>query len=124
MFRLKVKGGFAAAHQLRDYGGNCENLHGHNWKVEITVSSHRLNEKGMVIDFRRLEEILEEILGHLDHKNLNELPPFQELNPTSENICRWLYGEIEKRLSPEGIRLERVTVGESDDYEATYISEL
>jgi 6-pyruvoyltetrahydropterin/6-carboxytetrahydropterin synthase len=124
MYVLTIKSDFAAAHQIRGYQGACENLHGHNWKVELTITASKLNELGIVIDFREMQRILDEVLDQLDHKNLNELTPFRKTNPTSENICYWLFQELEKRLSSPGIKLDKVTVRETDKYAATYCREI
>ncbi len=98
MFYIKVKGYFSSAHNLRNYEGSCENLHGHNWVVEVTLKGKRLDQTGMLFDFREAREYLSEILGYLDHRYLNDLPPFKEVNPTSENIARYIFKELERRL--------------------------
>ena len=88
MFRLQIEDSFAAAHQLRGYRGKCENLHGHNWRVRILVSVERLDGIGMLVDFGELKTILRRGLASLDHAFLNETPPFEKVNPTSENLAR------------------------------------
>jgi len=118
-YTLWVKASFAAAHRLREYEGNCERLHGHNWKVEAAVESDRLDSRGMAIDFRAIKTALQGILDRLDHGYLNDIPPFTEENPSSENLARYLYDELE-RVIPEPARVCRVVVWESEDARAEY----
>jgi len=118
MFEVMVKGGFSAAHQLREYPGKCEALHGHNWTVEVTVRSGKLNELDMVMDFTELKESLGKVLGRLDHKLLNELKPFDKLSSTSENVAKYVFDEMRKTLS--AYEIAWVRVWESDDSAATY----
>ena len=118
-YTLYVKASFAAAHRLREYEGNCERLHGHNWKVEAAVESDRLDSRGMAIDFRAIKTALHGILDRLDHGYLNDIPPFTEENPSSENLARYLYDELE-RVIPEPARVCRVVVWESEDARAEY----
>ncbi len=120
MYRLKILSGFDAAHQLRGYKGKCENLHGHNWKVEVNVLSESLNEIGIAIDFKELRRITKEVLSLLDHSFLNQIPPFDKINPSSENIAQWLYSELKEKLQNYPVVLESVTVWESDYAAATY----
>jgi 6-pyruvoyltetrahydropterin/6-carboxytetrahydropterin synthase len=116
---LTVKADFAAAHRLREYDGNCERLHGHNWLVEATVTSTELDACGMAVDFRLLKGALREILERLDHGYLNEIPPFTEINPSSEHIARHIFEEMERRI-PAPVRVSGVTVWESADARAEY----
>lgn len=118
-YALTVRSSFAAAHRLREYEGNCERLHGHNWHVEVRVESESLDSQGMALDFRVMKGALAEILSHMDHKFLNEIPPFDARNPSSENIARHIYEEMEGRIPPP-VRLARVTVWESEDAWAEY----
>jgi 6-pyruvoyltetrahydropterin/6-carboxytetrahydropterin synthase len=131
MYELTIISDFAAAHNLRQYEGECENLHGHNWKVEVTVTSKGLNKIGLAVDFKVLKKISEGILEKLDHKYLNEIPPFNKENPSSENIAQYIYKEFEKALSNPpipplqkggkgGLKVVRVKVWESDNAAATY----
>ena len=122
MFLLTVEDTFASAHQLRGYKGKCENIHGHNWKVVLTVKGKKLNDIGLLIDFHDLKKILKDILTDLDHKNINEVPPFNEINPSSENIAQYIYNEIDKVLikNYNGINTEAVTVWESTTSRCTY----
>ena len=120
MFEVAIEVWFSAAHSLRHYRGKCEELHGHNWKVEVTTMREDLDEIGMVIDFKILKEKTREIMELLDHHYLNELQPFTEQNPSSENIARYLYGELRTALQEEKVKLSRVTVWESEGAKATY----
>ena len=113
-YTLKVSADFAAAHQLRDYPGACSRLHGHNWRLEVEVSSSRLDELGMVIDFRRIRQEARAVVERLDHAFLNEIPPFDEINPTAENIAAHLYREIDARIRTDERRVESVTLWETD----------
>lgn len=116
MYKIKVEAHFSAAHKLRGYRGKCEELHGHNWKVEARVSSDRLDKAGMVMDFKDLKSGLNKILEKLDHKYLNNIPYFKKTNPTSENIASYIY----ERLKPQVGILSSVTVWESENACATY----
>ena len=120
MFRLKIHTYFAAAHCLRNYQGDCENLHGHNWRVEVAVAAKELDKAGLGIDFKILKAETNDLLKTLDHKYLNELPPFVELSPSSENIARYLYKELSRRLNSDNVKVEMITVWESEYANATY----
>jgi 6-pyruvoyltetrahydropterin/6-carboxytetrahydropterin synthase len=117
---LTVRSEFAAAHRLREYEGNCERLHGHNWKVEATVCSDELDRRGMAVDFRAVKTALGSVLSGLDHGYLNEIPPFDgKWNPSSENIARYIFEGVEGKI-PAPCRLHSVTVWESADAKAEY----
>jgi len=118
MFEVKITRDFAAAHRVEDYPGNCERLHGHNWKVEVVARASALDGLGMVLDFRRLKELTDHVLEHLDHQYLNEIEPFTVLNPTAENIAKYIYDEISKD-SP----VHRVNVFETETSVASYFKE-
>jgi 6-pyruvoyltetrahydropterin/6-carboxytetrahydropterin synthase len=121
MFSVAVKMRFSAAHYLREYEGNCEKLHGHNWTVELVCQSNKLDNIGMVLDFRLLKKALGEVLGKLDHSFLNELEPFKSVNPSSENIARYIWNEVAASLTADGaISLMSVKVWESEDSWAEY----
>ena len=120
MYELMIETQFAAAHQLRGYKGKCEELHGHNWRVQVTVNSDKLNDIGMVIDFHELRAITNEAISSLDHAFLNEVFPFTERNPSSENIAKWLYDSIKKKLAHNNIKVFSVTVWEAETASATY----
>lgn len=119
MFYLQVEDDFAAAHQLREYKGRCENLHGHNWRVKARVKGPQLDACGMLVDFGILKRLLKECLDELDHRFLNEKPPFDTINPTSENLARHLYRELGSRL-PNGVTVHDITVWESEKCAAIY----
>jgi 6-pyruvoyltetrahydropterin/6-carboxytetrahydropterin synthase len=119
-YYLTVKAEFAAAHRLREYEGNCERLHGHNWKVEATVAASELDGRGMAVDFRAVKNALGAVLSLLDHGYLNEIPPFDEKwNPSSENLARFIFEGMEGSFSAP-CRLRSVTVWESPDAKAEY----
>ena len=121
MFEITIETSFSAAHNLREYHGKCEALHGHNWKVEITAAADELDRQGMVIDFVEFKRRAREVIEALDHKYLNEIPPFDALNPSSEHIARHLFDEVDRRLPPPGPRVVRVRVWESPTSSATYL---
>jgi 6-pyruvoyltetrahydropterin/6-carboxytetrahydropterin synthase len=120
MYELTIETGFASAHQLRGYKGKCEKMHGHNWKVQISVTAERLNEIDLVIDFHDLKRVANEVVSPLDHAYLNEIFPFTEKNPSSENIAKWIYDSMNKKLSEDNVRVSSVTVWESDTASASY----
>ena len=120
MFELMIETNFASAHQLRGYKGKCERVHGHNWKVQVYVLAERLNEIDITIDFHDLKKMTEEIVGQLDHSFLNDIFPFTEKNPSSENIAKWIYDSLRKRIDNDDISLSAVTVWESETASATY----
>ncbi len=123
MFELMVENSFSSAHQLRGYKGECEKLHGHNWKVQVHVVAERLNEIDMAIDFHELKGLVGEVIAPLDHGFLNELFPFTEKNPSSENIAKWIFDSLKKKVNDGNLRLSAVTVWESETTSATYFEE-
>lgn len=120
MYELMVEAQFAAAHQLRGYKGKCENLHGHNWRVQVVVNVERLNEIGLGIDFHEIKKITNDAISALDHSVLNDIFPFTEINPSSENIAKWLYDSINKKMVDKDVGVSSVTVWESETASATY----
>jgi len=120
MYKLTIRTSFAAAHCLIHYQGDCENLHGHNWRVDVTVTARELDKAGLGVDFKILKGETNALLKSLDHKYLNELPPFLELSPSSENIARYLYHELGQKLNNANIKVVEITVWESDAASATY----
>ncbi len=120
MYEVKIKGDFAAAHNLRDVGGKCEFLHGHNFIVEVTVESETLDAQGMVIDFRVLKSKLNRILEALDHRYLNENPAFQEKNPSAENLAVYICNELAAQIDQGPVRVRQVSIWESENSRATY----
>jgi len=122
MFELKVVAHFAAAHQLKMVAKKCENLHGHNWKIEICVAGKTLNDAGVIVDFGELKQHVSEIMGRLDHKFLNELDYFDDHNPpSSENIARYIANSLQTILNDSRVKVVRVTAWESEDACATYL---
>ena len=113
-YTLRVLTEFAAAHSLRGYSGSCSRLHGHNWKLEVEVRSGTLDDIGMAVDFREIKRIARGVTDELDHRYLNELEPFTEVNPTAENIAAHCYREIGRRLNGPGLAVSAVTVWEND----------
>jgi 6-pyruvoyltetrahydropterin/6-carboxytetrahydropterin synthase len=120
MYEVKIKADFSAAHNLREVGGKCESLHGHNFAVEVAVESEALDEGGMVIDFRLLKAKTKEVLDTLDHRYLNELPFFRTQNPSSENLAAYIFSEVSRRIDQGSRRVRRVSVWESETSRATY----
>lgn len=120
MYRLKIITSFAAAHCLINYQGDCENLHGHNWKVEVLVTAKELDKAGLGIDFKVLKQEANAFLKTLDHKYLNELSPFINTSPSSENLARYIYGELSLKLNSDTVKVETITVWESDFASASY----
>lgn len=120
MFELMVETTFSAAHQLRGYKGKCEQVHGHNWKVQAHVVAERLNEIDIAMDFHDIKKLLNEVIEPLDHSFLNDIFPFTEKNPSSENIAKWIFDSLNKKLPNEHIQVSAVTVWESDTVSATY----
>lgn len=119
MYELSIETQFAAAHQLRGYKGKCENMHGHNWRVQVSISSEKLNDIGIVMDFHDLKDITNEVISPLDHTLLNEIFPFTEINPSSENIAKWIFESLHKQLN-DIVKVNTVTVWESENSSATY----
>jgi len=119
MYELRVESGFAAAHSLRGYQGNCEQLHGHNWKVEVRLAVEGLDELGLAMDFREVKKLLKEVLEGLDHTHLNELQPFRSENPSTERLASYIFQELAARL-PAEVTLTEVTAWESPGSAATY----
>jgi 6-pyruvoyltetrahydropterin/6-carboxytetrahydropterin synthase len=123
MFRLTIKTGFAAAHNLINYQGDCENLHGHNWKIEVTITARELDHAGLAIDFKVLKRETNLLLDELDHKYVNQHEFFQNISPSSENIARYLYQQLSLRLNNSNVTLVRIGVWESDNACAEYYEE-
>ncbi len=120
IYEIYVKDHFAAAHALRGYNGNCSNMHGHNWDVEAYIQCTKLNKLGIGIDYRDVKEIVKDVLSKLDHTNLNEVAEFGSINPTSENISKFLYNELSRRLNTELIKVAKVMVFESPGCGSSY----
>ena len=121
MFELKIIADFAAAHQLKMVAKKCENLHGHNWKIEVCVAGERLNDAGVLMDFGEIKAHLSDIMASLDHKFLNELEYFNVDNPSSENIAQYIAKSLQKEIDGSAMKVARVTAWESDSACATFI---
>ena len=120
MFVLKIVTDFASAHSLRDYPGDCSRLHGHNWQVEVMVSSQVLDESGIAIDFREIKRQAKVVVKRLDHQYLNEIKPFDVLNPTAENIVKYLFDEIGVLINNKDVIVKEVTIWETPRSAVTY----
>lgn len=122
IWRLTVRSDFAAAHALRNYCGKCENIHGHNFAVEAVVEGDKLSEDvEILLDFKVMKTELKAVLEMLDHKDLNTTAPFDKMNPSSENLARFIYQELGKRLVEHGVRVHSITVSEKAAQSATYL---
>jgi 6-pyruvoyltetrahydropterin/6-carboxytetrahydropterin synthase len=120
MFEIRVEKTIACAHRLTDYNGPCEELHGHNYRIEVAYSGTELDRAGMLVDFGDIKKALASILGSLDHKYLNELPAFRDLSPSAENIARYIFLELKKTPLPGGGALSSVAVWETPTQVAIY----
>ena len=120
MYEVTIKTGFAAAHQLRLYDGKYENLHGHNWTAQVTVEADELDPIGVGIDFVKLKAMVEKNLSELDYHNINDVPPFDEQNPSAENIARWLFLKLKVEVNTNSTRIKRVEIFEMEGCGASY----
>jgi 6-pyruvoyltetrahydropterin/6-carboxytetrahydropterin synthase len=120
MFDIFIETHFAGAHHLREYPGNCEKPHGHNWKVQVTVRATQLDQLGMGIDFKVLKKIVNQAVDELDHRDLNEHPAFVTQNPSSENISVYLFDQLKPNLNHERYQLYSVTVYETETSGLSY----
>ncbi|VAW88356.1 6-carboxy-5,6,7,8-tetrahydropterin synthase [hydrothermal vent metagenome] len=120
LYTLKITLDFAAAHSLRDYPGNCSRLHGHNWKVEAEVVATHLNDVGMGVDFKTIRTATREIAERLDHQNLNDISPFDKINPTAENIAAYFYNELAKILNDDRVKVSSITIWETERASVRY----
>jgi len=123
-YEVMIERNFSSAHQLRGYKGKCENLHGHNYKIEIFARGEELNNIGLLIDFGDLKSAADEIVNYLDHRNINELPPFdEELNPSAENLARYILEYIASRIDDGRVQVYKVRCYETPTSIATYQTE-
>jgi len=122
-YTLKVVTDFAASHALRNYEGACQRLHGHNWKVEVEAKAYQLNDAGMAVDFKAIKSATNQVLDGLDHYHLNDISPFDKINPTAENIAGFLYKEISKLINDNSVSVSSVTVWETERACARYSEE-
>jgi 6-pyruvoyltetrahydropterin/6-carboxytetrahydropterin synthase len=119
MYKLSVEKVISTAHHLRDYDGPCARIHGHNWRVKLEVQSKKVDHIGIAIDFTELDEILWEVIGPFDHQLINSVPPFDKLNPTAENLAKFIYEQLKLKLT-EKVSISSVSVWETDDYMVSY----
>lgn len=120
-FEVMIERNFSSAHQLRGYKGKCENLHGHNYRVEIYARGSELDNIGLLVDFGELKEAADEVVGYLDHRNINELPPFdEELNPSAENLARYILERVASRVGDDRVSVYKVRCFETPTSVATY----
>ena len=120
MFEISAEYSFAAGHALRGYKGKCENVHGHNYKVQVKVAGERLNSIGLLMDFVDLRAAIKTLVDRLDHRFLNDLPPFDVLNPSAENLAKYFYDGLEPQVRAVGNRVSAVKVWETDTTSATF----
>jgi len=120
MFALKIVTDFASAHSLRDYPGDCARLHGHNWQVEVSVCSEVLDDSGIAIDFREIKKQTKLVVKRLDHQYLNEIKPFDVLNPTAENIAKYFFDEIALLITNKDVKVKEVMIWETPRSAVTY----
>jgi 6-pyruvoyltetrahydropterin/6-carboxytetrahydropterin synthase len=120
MYELSIEASFSSAHNLREYGGACERLHGHNWDVGVIIEAEKLDKRGLALDFKVLKEETNRVVEKLDHRYLNEVPPFDKLNPTAENLSEFIFKELSKALNDDNVRVKKVKVWESRNAAAAY----
>jgi len=123
MFEVTIEAGFSSGHYLRNYKGKCENPHGHNYRVLVTLSGAELDETGLLLDFKLLKTLLRPVVDYLDHQMINDLAPFTDLNPSAENLARYFYQETSRHLNEiasSRVRLKDCTVFETDTSFARY----
>jgi 6-pyruvoyltetrahydropterin/6-carboxytetrahydropterin synthase len=123
MYEVTVEAGFSSGHYLRNYRGKCENPHGHNYRVLVTLAGAELDETGLLLDFKLLKTLLHPVVAYLDHQMINDLPPFTELNPSAENLARYFYDETSRQLrevTAGRVSVKDCTVFETDTSFARY----
>ena len=120
MFVLKIVTDFASAHSLRNYPGDCSRLHGHNWQVEVSVCSQVLDDNGIAIDFREIKKQTKLVIKRVDHQYLNEIEPFDVLNPTEDNIAKYFFDEVGLLVNNENVKVKDVVIWETPRSAVTY----
>jgi len=123
MYEVTVDADFSSGHYLRNYRGKCENPHGHNYKVRVTLQGERLDETGLLLDFKLLKQVMRPVVEYLDHQMINELAPFTEINPSAENLARYFFDETSKQMSEMTggrVRVKDCTIYETEDTTARY----
>jgi 6-pyruvoyltetrahydropterin/6-carboxytetrahydropterin synthase len=123
MYEVTVDAGFSSGHYLRNYHGRCENPHGHNYKVRVTLIGKELDQTGLLLDFKQLKHVMRPVIDRIDHQMLNDLEPFTEINPSAENIARYFYDQTSQQLremTSGRVRVKNCTIWETDTTSATY----
>lgn len=123
MFEVTVEAGFSSGHYLRNYRGKCENPHGHNYKVRVTLAGARLDEAGLLLDFKLLKQVMRPVVERIDHQMLNDLEPFTTINPSAENLAKFFYDETNQQLdamTAGRVSVKDCTIWETDTTTATY----
>jgi 6-pyruvoyltetrahydropterin/6-carboxytetrahydropterin synthase len=122
MFQVSVEETFSSGHALRGYRGKCENVHGHNYRVRVTLEGRELDNIGLLMDFTHLKKVLREVSGTLDHQFMNDLEPFKTVNPSAENVAKYFFEQVNRQLTnlPPGARITDVIVWETDTSRAQY----
>ena len=120
MFEVTIEQTFAAGHALRNYHGKCENVHGHNYRCQLTMEGEDLDDTGLLVDFVLLKKVVGAVIDRMDHQWLNDFPPFDVLNPSAENIAKFIYDEVIKGIQTPRVRLGSVKLWETDTSFATY----
>ena len=125
MFEISAEQTFAAGHALRGYKGKCENVHGHNYRVRVTIAGEKLNPIGLLVDFVDMKRLMKEIIEYWDHRFINDLPPFDQINPTAENMAQWFCEQMQQKLdsgvAQVPVEVKSVTIWETDSNIATYV---
>jgi 6-pyruvoyltetrahydropterin/6-carboxytetrahydropterin synthase len=123
MFEVSVEQVFAAGHALRNYKGKCENIHGHNWRVQVVIEGEQLDGTGLLVDFIDVKDLMGSVIARLDHQFLNEVAPFDVKNPSAENIAEYFYEQMSTGLAatPVPVRIRQVKIWETDIQSATYL---
>ena len=120
MYEITVKSQFSGAHYLREYRGKCEKIHGHNWLVEATLCGEKLDDTGMLLDFKELKKALNSILDEFDHTLLNDHPEFKNQNPSAERIAKYIFHRMKESIGTDLVKVKEVCVHESDSSRAVY----
>ena len=120
MFEVTIEETFAAGHALRNYRGKCENVHGHNYRCQVSIQGAKLDEIGLLVDFVELKRVVHGVLDRMDHQWLNEFPPFNVINPSAENMAKFIYDEVSSGLQTKDVRVAAVRLWETDTASATY----
>jgi 6-pyruvoyltetrahydropterin/6-carboxytetrahydropterin synthase len=114
IYTLKILTDFASAHTLRGYPGECRRMHGHNWKLEVEITAQALDQHGMAIDFKVIKRSTRELCAQLDHRYLNDIPPFDRINPTAENLATFFYHGLREKLNDERVQVSAITLWETE----------